>query len=103
MAKENRENLSKLLKLTRAAPERLPKVFSTRSSARQKDFRMRFPWGAVWVQRYQFSLLDPPEYRCNASCEKAEDPELARDLACAAAMLAEFPGLIRTERGSSAF
>ena len=99
--KENRENLSRLLKLARAAPEKLPKVFSIRSSGRQKDFRVRFPWGAVWVQRYQFSLLESPEYRCNASCARAEDPDLARDLACAAAMLAEFPSLVRTDRGSS--
>jgi hypothetical protein len=101
--KENREKLSKLLKLARAAPEELPSVFGIRSSGRQKDFRVRFPWGAVSVQRYQFSLLESLEYRCKASCAKAEDPELARDLGCAAAMLAEFPSLARPDRGSSGF
>jgi hypothetical protein len=98
--KENREKLSRLLKLARAAPEKLPRVFSMRSSERQKDFQVRFPWGTVRVQRYDFSLLESLEYRCNASCEKAEDPELARDLACAAAMLAEYPKLFRTSRTS---
>lgn len=99
--KENRETLSKLLKLARGAPKELPTVFSIRSSGSQKDFHVRFPWGTVWVQKSQFSLIESFEYRCNASCEKAEDPELARDLACAAAMLAEFPSLVGRDRGSS--
>ena len=93
--KENREKLSKLLKLARAASAELLTVSSVRSSGRQKDFRVRFPWGTVLVQKYQFSLPESFEYHCNASCAKAEDPERARDLACAAAMLAEFPSLVR--------
>jgi hypothetical protein len=101
--KQNREKLSKLLKLARAAPEKLPRVFSARSSGRQKNFRVRFPWGVVRVRRYQFSLLESLEYQCNESCTRTADPELARDLACAAAMLAEFPSLVRTDKGSSGF
>ena len=96
-----RKKLSELLKLARSAPERLPKVVSVRSFEREKRFLVRFTWGVIWVQRCRFSPIEPPHYDCysgtlsvdRSPCAKAEDPELAEDLACAAAMLAEFPKL----------
>ena len=99
--KEDRKKLSELLKLARSAPEKLPKVVSVRSFEREKRFLVRFAWGVVWVQQYRFSPIEPPHYNCYSGtlsletppCAKAEDPELAEDLACAAAMLAEFPTL----------
>jgi hypothetical protein len=90
---ERRKKLTELLKLARAAPERLPSVVSVRSFERDKKFLVRFPWGVVGVERHRFSLLEPLEYSCNSSCTRDEDPELAQDLACAATMLAEFPSL----------
>jgi hypothetical protein len=42
--------------------------------------------------------LESFEYHCQGSCAKADDPGLASDLACAAALLAEFPKLARTRR-----
>ncbi len=99
--KEDRKKLSELLKLARSAPEKLPKVVSVRSFEREKKFLVRFAWGVVWVERHRFSLIEPLHYYCysgslsveRSPCAKAEDPELAEDLACAAAMLAEFPTL----------
>ncbi len=99
--KEDRKKLSELLKLARSAPEKLPKVVNVRSFERETRFLVRFAWGVVWVQRYRFPLIEPPHYYCSSGsvsvarspCAKAEDPELAEDLACAAAMLAEFPKL----------
>jgi hypothetical protein len=99
--KEDRKKLSELLKLARSAPEKLPKVVSVRSFEREKKFLVRFAWGVVWVERYRFSLIEPLHYYCYSGtlslarppCAKAEDAELAEDLACAAAMLAEFPKL----------
>jgi hypothetical protein len=87
---------SRLLKLARAIREQLPEVVSMGSSGRERNFVVHFPWGTVPVRRYQCSLLESLRYHCQSSCSKAENPELARDLACAAAMLAEFPRLIRT-------
>lgn len=96
-----RTKLSQLLKLARSAPERLPKVVSVHSFNREKRFLVRFAWGVAWVQRYHSSCIEPPSYHCISGycnvraspCAKAEDPELAEDLACAAALLAEYPRL----------
>jgi hypothetical protein len=93
--KENREKLSRLLKAARAAPQQLPDVVRVRSFEREKRFLVQFTWGAVTVQR-RLLWFGSLEYSCQGSCTKAEDPELARDLACATAMLAEFPRLART-------
>ncbi len=95
---KRRKKLIELLKLARAIPERLPSVISTRSFDRDKKFLVRFPWGIVGVERQRFSLLEPLEYRCTSSCTRDEDPELAQNLACAAAMLAEFPRLEDADR-----
>jgi hypothetical protein len=92
----SRTRLSELLKLARAAPEQLPRVVSMRVVKREGDFLVRFAWGAVKVRRYQFSLLESMDYHCESSCERAENPKLAQDLACAAAMLAEFPRLLKS-------
>ena len=97
-AKENREKLSKLLKLARAVPEKLPRVFSVRSDVYPRIYRVRFPWGVVRVGSYT-SPSELPDYDCKDSCSKADDPALACDLACAAVMLAELPGLARTDTG----
>lgn len=97
LVKENRKELSKLLKLARAAPEKLPKVLSVQSRQREKIFLVRFPWGAVRVRRHAFSSLESFQYDCGGACWKAEDPEAAKDLACAAAMLAEFPKLVQMD------
>ncbi len=88
--------MSELLKLARAAPEQLPRVVSMRVVKGEGDFLVRFAWGAVKVRRHQFSLLESIEYRCESTCGRAEDPKLAQDLACAAAMLAEFPRLLKS-------
>ena len=48
--KKNREKSSKLLKLARAAPERLPAILNFRSTGRDRRFRVRFPWGAVGLK-----------------------------------------------------
>ena len=98
---EDRKKLSELLKLARSAPEQLPKVVNVHSLEREKKFLVRFAWGVVWVQRYRSPLSGPPSYYCysgtlsldRSPCAKAHDPEFAEDLACAAAMLAEFPKL----------
>ena len=79
--------------MARAAPEKLPKVMSVQSGQREKIFLVRFPWGAVRVRRHALSPLESYQYDCRRSCWKAEDPEAAEDLACAAAMLADFPEL----------
>ncbi len=96
--KERRKKLTELLKLARAIPERLPSVVSVRSFEQDRKFLVRFPWGVVGVKRHRFSLLEPLEYRCTSSCTRDEDPDLAQNLACAAAMLAEFPRLARAGR-----
>jgi hypothetical protein len=93
LAQENREKLSRILKLGRTVPEQLPQVVSMRTFEREKKFLLRFEWGVVWVRRHRLSLLEPLEYDCQGLCNKAKDPELARDLACAGALLAEFPRL----------
>ncbi len=90
---EDRRKLSELLKLARAAPEKMPKVVSIRSFEREKKFLLRFGWGVAGVKRYRFSIMEPVQYSCDSPCTKAEDPEVAEDLACAAALLAEFPTL----------
>jgi hypothetical protein len=100
--KEKRKKLTELLKLARAVPERLPSVVSVRSFEQDKKFLVRFPWGVVGVERHRLSLLEPLEYRCTSSCTRDEDPELAQDLACAAAMLAEFPRLAGLDRQGTA-
>ena len=51
---------------------------------------MRFPWGGVLVRKDEFWPLQAFHYDCRGSCSGAEDPEAAENLACAAAMLAEF-------------
>jgi hypothetical protein len=99
--KQAREKLSELLKLARSAPEKLPKVVSVHSFQGDKRFLVRFFWGVAWVQRYGTPLIEPPHYYCDSGtlsvdrspCAKAEDSELAEDLACAAALLAEYPKL----------
>jgi hypothetical protein len=101
LAKQDRAEASRLLKLARAIPEQLPLVVSMRSSGRERNYLVRFPWGTVSVQRYQFSLLESLQYHCQSSCSRAEDPELAQDLARAAAMLAEFPRLAGADRQAS--
>jgi len=88
-----RAELSRLLKLARSSPGQLPEVVSVRSRDKEKEFRVRFPWGDAQVRRYRFSPLDPLDYSCNTDCANADNSELARDLARAAALLAEFPGL----------
>ena len=50
--KQNRQELSKLLKLARSVPEKLPRVFSVRSDVFPKIYRVRFPWGVVRVGSY---------------------------------------------------
>ncbi|MBV9399635.1 MAG: hypothetical protein JO062_16750 [Bryobacterales bacterium] len=92
-AKEDRTKAAALLRLARAAPERLPSVINVRSLKRSKAFTVQFPWGRVTVERYRFPVFDSVGYRCHVSHAKAEDPKVASDLACAAAMLAEFPRL----------
>jgi hypothetical protein len=93
-AKEDREKLSKLLKMAKGSPEKLPAVVSVSWRKRERNFVVRFPWGAVQVRRYEWPLR-PLRYECRVASDKTEDPELAEDLACAAAMLAEFPILAR--------
>lgn len=93
--KEHREKLSKLLKLARAHSEKLPGVIKIRSIDGEKRFLMQFTWGTVTVQKRQ-TWFGSFEYHCQGASSKAEDPELACYLACAAAMLAEFPRLART-------
>jgi hypothetical protein len=94
-SRENRQRLSKLLKLARSVPEKLPTVFSMRSDGNQKIYRVRFPWGVARVRSYTWPF-ELPDYDCRDSCPKAEDAELACDLACAAAMLYDFPKFART-------
>ena len=91
--KEDREKLSRLLKLARAASEKLPAVIGIRSSGGNKTFNVRFSWGDVRIERFRFTLLEPPYYQCSGSFEKAEDRDLAEDLAYAAVLLADFPRL----------
>lgn len=93
-AKADREKLSKILKMARATPEKLPRVDGIRSSGQEKHFLVCFAWGTVQVRRYEWPL-EPLRYQCWVSPNQAEDSELARDLACAAALLAEFPRLAR--------
>jgi hypothetical protein len=76
------------------------RVVSIRSGDREKIFLVRFPWGAVRVRKDEFWPLQSFHYDCRGSCTKAEDPEVAEDLACAAAMLAEFPKLVRAKTES---
>ena len=96
-AREDRQELSRLLKLARSAPEKLPRVFNVRSNVFPKSYRVRFPWGVVWVESYT-EPLEVPHYDCRDSCSGAEDPELARDLSCAAVLLYEFPKLAGMKR-----
>lgn len=95
--KERRKKLTELLKLARAVPKRLPGVIGVHSFEAYKNFLVRFSWGVVAVESRRLSLLEPVEYRCTSSCTRDEDPELAQDLACAAAMLAQFPRLTRAD------
>ena len=88
---ENRQRLSKLLKLARSVPEKLPRVFSVRSDGHQKIYRVRFPGGVIRVRSYTWPF-ELPEYDCRDSSSKAEDSELA----CSAAMLYDFPKLAGT-------
>jgi hypothetical protein len=92
---ENRQKLGKLLKLGRSVPKELPRVFSVSSNVYPKIYRVRFPWGVVRVRSYT-APFELPDYDCRDSCSKAEDSELACDLACAAVMFYEFPKLAGT-------
>jgi hypothetical protein len=96
-ARDDRQELSTLLKVARSAPEKLPRVFSVRSDVFPKSYRVRFPWGVVRVGSYT-QPLGVPHYDCSDSCSKAEDPNLARRLSCAAILLYEFPKLVGTNR-----
>jgi hypothetical protein len=80
------------LKLARSIPEELPIVFSVSSNVYPKIYHVRFPWGVVQVTSYT-TRLELPDYDCRDSCSKAENAELACDLACAAVTLYEFPKL----------
>ncbi|MDR3704096.1 MAG: hypothetical protein P4L56_30890 [Candidatus Sulfopaludibacter sp.] len=93
--REKRQKLSRLLKLARSVPEKLPRVFSLRSDGNPKVYRVRFPWGVARVRSYTWQS-ELPDYDCRDLCRKAEDAELAGDLACAAVMLYEFPKLAGT-------
>jgi hypothetical protein len=87
-AGENRQRLSKLLKLAQSVPEKLPKVFRMRSDGNEKIYRVQFREGVVRVRSYTWPL-ELPEYDCRDPKCKTEGSELA----CAAALLFEFPKL----------
>jgi hypothetical protein len=100
--KHNRERLSQLLKLARAAPEDLPRVLSVRSEWYARVYEVQFPWGVVRIESYEFSRFELPDYDCKHGWSEVTDHrEPACDLACAAVMLAEFPRLGQTDARSS--
>jgi hypothetical protein len=91
--KEKRLNLVRLLKLARAFADQLPNVIGVRRHKHHTTFLVRFSWGTISVAKWQQSALESFEYGCESQCYRDTDPDRARDLACAAAMLAEFPRL----------
>ena len=91
--KDNRQRLSKLLRLARSFPEKLPRVIGMHLDGYQKMYRLQSSHGELRVRSYAWAF-ELPQYEYRDSGLEGKD-EFVCDLACAAAMLHDFPRLAK--------